>query len=114
MRILIAIRYKSGSGFFVRGKTGLPGSGTRLGERGEEVRGVRTVVTGEAIEGRMTLEGAVGVRVRPRVGVGGGRGKDLGLVGLGEGQGDGRRLVVCIRMVSCSELSCFLRCLCSL
>ena len=106
--ILIAIRYKSGSGRFERGKTGLPGSGTRVGARGEDWRGVRTVVTGEEMEGRMTLEGAMGVRVRPRVGMGGGGGLDLGL-GLGEGM----RLGECMRMVSCSGW-CFLRCLCSL
>jgi len=61
---------------------GLPGSGTRLGERGEEVRGVRTVATGQEREGRMTLEGAAGVRVRPRVGGGeGGVTESVGRVG---------------------------------
>ena len=94
--ILIAMRCKSGSGFFVRGKTGLPGSGTRLGESGEDVRGVRTVVTGEEIEGRMTLEGAMGVRVRPRLRESGG-GVTLGGTALGVGEG---RLGECMRMVS--------------
>lgn len=94
----------------MRGNTGLPGRGTRLGESGEEVRGVRTVVTGDEGEGRMTWEGAVGVGVRgrPRGDRGGGAGADLGTGGrVGEGVG---RLGVCMRMVSCSVLNCFLRC----
>lgn len=113
MLILMARRYKSGSGFFVRGKTGLPGSGTRFGERGEEVRGVRMVVRGEAIEGRMTFEGGVGVRGRPRVGgCGGGMG---GRGGRGQGEGGGDDLLVlCMRIVSWSQEDCLLRRRCSL
>jgi len=55
----MATRYKSGSGFD-RGKTGRPGRTVREGERGEDVRCVRVMVIGEATEGNITCDGALG------------------------------------------------------
>lgn len=40
MRVMIALRYRSGSAF-ERGKTGRPGRAVRVGDSGEEERNVR-------------------------------------------------------------------------
>jgi len=52
----MAVRYRSGSALD-RGKTGRPGRVERLGESGEELRGVRSVVTGFERDGRMICAG---------------------------------------------------------
>ena len=59
----MATRYRSGS-CFERGKTGRPGRTVRRGERGDDVRCVRATVIGEAIDGNITWDGAVGADTR--------------------------------------------------